>query len=264
MSNWLHDLPLAWMAILVFAITYLITALIYWIVLALAFGERARSFKAVSPGILPPLGIIFGFFVAFIAAQVWNDNQQASATVDREASALRAVVILASNFPTEYEMRLRTLIRDYIEEAEAKEWPMMAHRTASLRIVPRALAEALKVTLTLESNNEGQKIAQREITSSLETALEARRQRILISRSQVNPIKWAALLLQAVCALVAIAMVHSDNRLGATITLAMFATGVAVSALLIVAYDRPFTGQLAVSPDPLLQVMPETPQPRSN
>ena len=29
----------------------------------LVVGERARSFKAVSPGMLPPLGIIFGLLV---------------------------------------------------------------------------------------------------------------------------------------------------------------------------------------------------------
>ena|SRR5215831_6078619 len=99
-------------------------------------------------------------------------------------------------------------------------------------------------------------IAQREITTSLDNAFEARWQRILISRSQVHWTKWAALLLQAACALIAIAMVHSDNRLSSAITLAMFATGVAASAFLIVAYDRPFVGQLAVSPAPLLEVMP--------
>ena len=58
---------------------------------------------------LPPLGIIFGLFVAFTAAQVWNDNDRANAAVNREASALRAIVILAGSFPGEPEARLRDL-----------------------------------------------------------------------------------------------------------------------------------------------------------
>jgi hypothetical protein len=37
----------------------------------------------------------------------------------------------------------------------------------------------------------------------------------------------------------------------------VFATGVAASVVLIAAFDRPFVGQLAVTPQPLLQVMPE-------
>src|SRR5437667_4554557 len=125
MSDWLHNLPVAWMALVVFGLTYLVAAAIYAVVTVLAVGERARSFKAVSPGMLPPLGIVFGLFVAFTAAQVWSDNDKAGATVDREASALSAVVVLAARFPGETEARLRGLVHRYIVEAVTQEWPMM-------------------------------------------------------------------------------------------------------------------------------------------
>jgi hypothetical protein len=75
--------------------------------------------------------------------------------------------------------------------------------------------------------------------------------------SEVNLVKWACLVLQAVCALLAIAIVHGDNRLASTIAMGIFATGVAASLLLILAHDRPFIGELSVGPQPLLQVMPE-------
>ena len=253
MSDWMHNLPVVWMALVVFGFTYLVTVAIYVVVMVLAVGERARSFKAVSPGMLPPLGIIFGLLVGFTAAQVWSDNDRASAAVDREASALRSVVILAAAFPGEPETRLRALVSSYIAEAAAQEWPMMIHRTLTLQIAPRALAEALQLTLALESTGLGQQIAQREITAALESAMDARRQRIRISQSQVNWVKWSSLYLQAACAL---AMVHSDNRLASAITMGLFATGVAASALLIAAYDRPFIGEISVGPGPLLQVIP--------
>lgn len=134
---------------------------------------------------------------------------------------------------------------------------MMARHTATLRITPRPLGEALQLTLALAPSNQGQQTAQREITSALESALDARRQRIIVSRSEVNLVKWACLVLQAVCALLAIAIVHSDNRLASKITMGIFATGVAASVLLIASHDRPFTGQISVGPEPLLQVMPE-------
>ena len=50
--------------------------MIHALVARLAVGERGRAFKAVSPGMLPPLGIIFGLFVAFTAAQVWSDRSR--------------------------------------------------------------------------------------------------------------------------------------------------------------------------------------------
>jgi Protein of unknown function (DUF4239) len=257
MGDWLHNLPIFWMTFVVFGFTYLLTAAIYALVMVLAKGERARAFKAVSPGMLPPLGIIFGLFVAFTAAQVWADNERANAAVDREASALRAVVVLAGAFPGEAESRLRALVRRHIEEAATQEWPMMARGTATLRFTSHALAEAVQLTLALTPSTEGQKIAQHEIVTALETAFDARRQRIIVSQSKVNLVKWLCLLLQAVAALIAIAIVQCDNRTASAIALGLFATGVAASVLLIAAHDRPFTGEISVGPAPLLQVMPE-------
>jgi uncharacterized MnhB-related membrane protein len=132
----------------------------------------------------------------------------------------------------------------------------MSHRTATLQVVPYSLAEALQFTLTLTPSSQGQQIALREIAVALENALDARRQRIIVSQSQVNWVKWLCFSLQAVCALLAIAMVQSDDRLTSAISMGLFGVGVAASLLLILAHDRPFSGELAVSPDPLLQVMP--------
>ena len=137
MSDWLHNLPLVWMGLVVFGFTFLVAAAIYALVMILA-PRHARSFKAVSPGMLPPLGIIFGLFVGFTAAQVWSDSTQANAAVDREASALRTVVLLADTFPGETETRLRALVASYIAEAAAQEWPLMAHRAITLTPTPHA------------------------------------------------------------------------------------------------------------------------------
>ena len=256
MSDWFHNLPIVWMALLVFGFTYLLSAGIYIVVMALAVGDRARSFKSVSPGMLPPLGIIFGLFVGFTAAQVWSDNDRAVAAVDREASALRSVGILAAAFPGEPETRLRALISSYIADATVQEWPLMSHRAITLRTVPHALADAVQLTLGLQPTGPGQQIAQREIVTALENAMDARRQRLIISQAQVSVVKWCCIYLQAVCALIAIAMVHSDNRLASASMLFIFATGVAAAVLLIAAYDRPFVGDASVRSDPLLQVMP--------
>ena len=124
MGNRLLNLPLFWMAVVVLAATYLVTAGIYWVVIKLAVGDRARSFKAVSPGMLPPLGILF---------------------------ALRAVVLLAGNFPDEQKMRIYALIDRHIEESINREWPAMAHRRATLSTLrANALIEALQDVLSLK------------------------------------------------------------------------------------------------------------------
>jgi Protein of unknown function (DUF4239) len=256
MSNWIHNLPVPLMALAIFAFTYLLAVVIFAAVSALATEARAKSFQAISPGMLPVLGILFGLFVAFTAAQVWNDNDRASAAVSREASALRAVMLFATDLPPEQHGRLSDLIRSYVVQAADVEWPMMAHQEASLKASPVALAEALQLAVSMMPQGAGQQTAQREIINALGSALEARRQRIIISHSEVNSVKWVSLYLQAICELLVIALVHCGNRLASGLAMGLFATGVAASVLLIVAHDRPFTGQISIGPEPLLQIMP--------
>lgn len=256
MGDWLLNLPLLWMAVVVFAATYLLAAGIYWVVTRLAVNDRARAFKAVSPGMLPPLGILFALLVGFIAVEVWNNFDKAKVAVASEASALRAVVLLAGTFPEEQKTRIYALIDRHIEEAVNKEWPAMARQQATLSTLrANALIEALQDVLTLKPANDSQRTTQPEMVNALQMALDARRQRIVVSQSSVGRVKWAGILLQGLCTLVAIAMVHSDNRLTCAIALTLFATGIALSLLLIAAYSRPFTGEISVRPDLLKQVI---------
>ena len=257
MSDWLLNLSVLWMGALILGAIYAFTAGLYVLITALAVGERARAFKGISPGVLPPLAIIFALLIGFLAAQVWNDADRASTAVNREASALRSAVLLAAAFPGEPEAHLRGLIRGYIQDAVDQEWPAMARGNATLAIAPAGLGEALRLALSLTPRNEGQVAAQREMLGSLQNALEARRQRIILSRSSINWVKWTVLLVQAGLTLVTIAMVHSDNRAANRIILTIFATGVGVAVILIASHSRPFTGEVSVHPAVLLQVMPE-------
>jgi Protein of unknown function (DUF4239) len=252
MSNWLLNLPVVWMAVVIFAGAYLLAAIVQWVVMSLAVDERARAFKALSPGMLPPLGIIFGLLVGFTAAQVWSDFERAKVAVANEASALRSVNLLAASLPAEQQGRLRSLVAQHIDTAVNQEWPTMARQRATLSALPTALIEALQTALAITPADERQRTAQHEIITALESALEARRQRIILSQSSVSALKWAGLLLQALCALIAIAMVHSDNRTTCRVAL----------VLLIAAYSRPFTGEISVGPE-LLKLVAAT-HPASN
>jgi hypothetical protein len=213
MSHWLLNLPVVWMAVVIFAATYLVAGLIDWIVMRLAVGDRAKAFKGLSPGMLPPLGIIFGLLVGFIAAQVWSDFEKAKVAVANEASALRTVNLLAADLPAEPQATIRSLVTQHIDHAVNQEWPAMAEQHLKLSTLPTALIDATQAALAVIPADEGHRMAQREVITALESAMESRRQRIVISQSTLTTVKWAGLFLQALCALIAIALVHSDNRL---------------------------------------------------
>jgi len=256
--GWLHDLSTGWLAVVVFAATYLVAAAIFLVVMALARDRRADAFKAVSPGLLPPMALLFGLLVGFLAAQVWSDSGRAQLAVDEEASALRSVVLLMEAYPGEPEAQMRVLLRRYIEESVTEEWPAMARGDATLTVIPVALDRALRLALTLTPRTEGQKTAQREIVASVQTAFDARRQRIILSESSVNWVKWTGVILVGIFTLIAIAFVQSGNRLAAALALWLFASAMACSLVLIASQDRPFSGEFRIRPDLLEQVAPRS------
>jgi hypothetical protein len=256
MTDWLQNLSLAGLIVVVVAVTFLSSLAVYVVVMRLAVGNRRVAFKAVSPGMLPPLGLLFGLIVGFLAAQVWSDAGNAQAAVNREASALRSATIVVEAFPGEPETRMGRLIRRYIVDAAESEWPAMAHRRATLTAIPAPLEQGLQLAIGLSPRGEGEKAAQRELIDSLQSALDARRQRIILSESSVNWVKWAGVMLVALLTLIAIAFVHCDNRLTAALAMGLFTAAVAASLILVAAQQRPFSGPFAVSPAPLVEVTP--------
>jgi uncharacterized membrane protein len=92
------------------------------------------------------------------------------------------------------------------------------------------------------------------LITSLESALDARRQRVVLS---LNWVKWGGVLLVAVLTLIAIAFVHCGNRLAAGLAMGLFTAAAAGSLILLAVQQRPFSGEFAVRPDSLVQVAPQ-------
>jgi hypothetical protein len=239
------------------AASFLVAALVNVVVMWLAVGKRREAFKAVSPGMLPPMGLLFGLIVGFLAAQVWSDASNAQQAVTREASALRATAILARTFPGERQARIDALLRSYIRDAADVEWPAMAHNRATLTVIPAPLAAALQVAIGVRPRSDGEKAAQQQMITSLQSAFDARRQRIILSESSLNWVKWAGVILVAVLTLIAIAFVHCDNRTAAGLAIGLFTAAAAGSLILLAVQQRPFSGAFAVRPDPLVEVTPQ-------
>src|SRR6201994_2167771 len=150
MSNWLHNLPIFWMAVVVFGTCYLVAAVVFLTVDSLGRSRSSAAFRGFSAGMLSPLGVIFGLLVAFIAAQVWNDVEHARVAVEREASSLRSVVLLAAAFPGDAESHVRSLVRHHVEDAVSQEWPRMADQSATIRDSSPALSSALQIAIALD------------------------------------------------------------------------------------------------------------------
>jgi hypothetical protein len=260
MINWVQNLPIGFLIVVVLVGMTIVTAAVYATVMALAGSPHGARLQ-ISPGMLPPMALVFGLLVGFLVAQLWSNVAAARTAVNQEASSLRSVALLIDAFPRQSAATMHTFVREQIDTAATREWPAMAHQNETLTVVPKALVGALNLALSLKPATFGQQLAQREIVTSLQSALDARRQRIILSQSTVNWIRWTAVIALALLTLAGIGFVHSDNRRNAVCAMSIFAAAVALTIVVIASEDRPFSGPFKVTPGVLLQVLPPQAHP---
>jgi hypothetical protein len=223
------------------------------------WAARRRGHEAalgpLSPGLMAPLGLIFGLLVGFLVADVWADRARAASAVSQEASALRDVDLLAGAFPA-VQPQVRGLLRDQVDEYVTTEWPQMSAGQATLVVAPAKLVQLQGLVLGLPIATDGQRVAQNQLVVSIDRALEARRARLALSNSAIDPFRLTALFLVAVTTLAAMGCVQADRLRRAATAMALLATAMAIALTLLVAQAAPFAGYFAINPDLLLQVRP--------
>jgi hypothetical protein len=180
---------------------------------------------------------------------VWDNVAHANEHVGQEASALSEVVLLSNALAPEIRTTVRDAVKQHIAFIERKDWPAMASFQAGLHSEPVALKAAFKALLSFGAAEPSQELARQQGVAAIERAFEARENRIRLSKAQIAPIQWTAIVVLAILILATTAMIHIGRPAAMAVTLIIFSTGVAVCLLLLMVYDRPFAaGGVTISP----------------
>jgi len=240
---WIEAQSTPIIALVVFGLSYLGTALIFVLVTSAAPHGWARDFKLVPAVALTPLAILLAVLLGFLASRVWANFDHAEGYVRQEADALHQTLLMAQALPPNIQTRLRNAISAHVKAVEEEEWPAMARQQqANLARSPGTLTEAIVMLLEFTATRTGEQVAQERAVAALGQALEARRNRIMLSGVLIDWLQWWVVVLLVVLVLVMIAMSHIDNRGVYALSLFFVATALAASLLLLMAYDQPFNG----------------------
>ncbi len=99
MIAWLGHAPLPLLTAAVFLAVRVAAALVIAVLVLVRRWGYGDVLGPLSPGLLAPMGLIFGLLTGFLVADVWADRDDAAAAVSQEASALRDIDLLMGTFP---------------------------------------------------------------------------------------------------------------------------------------------------------------------
>jgi hypothetical protein len=198
--------------------------------------------------------VFYGLAVALIAVSVFETYSDVSAIVSVEASELGALYRDASSYPEPTRQQLQAELRDYTRYVIDTAWPAQRSGQVALRGV--AMLNRFQQTMTrFEPATEGQRVLHAEALRAYNQLVEARSLRIDAARNTGLPgVLWVVVLAGAAIGLTASFFFKvEDVRLHA-VMVALLAAFIGLVIFMIMAFDRPFRGDLGLEPHPYQQV----------
>ena len=222
---------------------------IQWFLQQSRWAAWARSLHGVAPPFINIIGVLFGLTLAFLANDTWSAHDRATNAVFREADSLRSLVTLTEALPEPLQNRVRMAIADY-GQASAAEWPFLARRQSSAQVPDRA-DKLLRLLASRDIASATSDNVQALMLRKMSDIRDERDQRIGLSQTHVNPLKWLGMAFLGLVTLLSLAVVHVESSRAALVSMVLFSLAAAPTAAIVLIQGNPFEQPSAVSSAPI-------------
>lgn len=193
--------------------------------------------------------VFYGLAVALVAVSVWETHSEVSGVVSMEASRIGGLYRDVSGYPEPIRTELRNELHGYTDYVIHRAWPMQRkgiHPTAGVEWMNRFQA----TLVPFQPTNDSEKVLHAEAMRAYNQLIEVRRLRLDAMLVRLPNALWFVIIFGACISLGSTFLfkVH-DARLHATQVL-LLSVFVGLVIMLILAFDRPFLGDLGIDPSP--------------
>ena len=202
-----------------------------------------------SGSLMQAVMVFYGLAVALIAVSVWQSYDDVSKLVSQEATAIAALHRDVSGYPEPERTVLQAELRDYVRFIVDEAWPRQ--RRGLVPVGAERLLERFEETLVaFEPATEGDKLLHGEALRAFNDVVKARELRLDAATTGLPGVMWIVVLAGACIGLSASFFFKvEDGRLHA-IQVTLLAVFIGLVIFMILALDRPFRGDLGLTPEP--------------
>lgn len=200
------------------------------------------------------LGLIYAVLLAFVVYATWNDYNESTGVVDKEADVLQSLYFDSEGLPDENKEIIKEDIIQYIEMIINEDWPLLAKGETNPRSKEK-LIELWKNYNKINLVTDKQIAFFGESLNKLNDVTELRRLRILSSQNHIPGIIWAVILIGAITSVGFSLFFGTKNLVIQATMTSLFAMTNAIVIIMILALDHPFTGDIKISSDAFQQIL---------
>jgi hypothetical protein len=202
-----------------------------------------------SGGMLQSIMVFYGLALALIAVNVWQSYDDVAKITSGEATAFAVLYRDVSGYPEPTRSRLQDELRGYFHQIIHEAWPLQRKGQ-----VPTAgvhwMSEFQRVLLAFEPATDGQRILHAETLRAYNHATEARRMRVDSVDNGLPGIMWVVILVGSVISMASCWFFYVEDRRLHAILVGLLAALISMVIVMTMALDRPFRGDLGLSPGP--------------
>jgi hypothetical protein len=193
--------------------------------------------------------VFYGLAVALIAVSVWETHSEVERNVTEEATSLAALYRDIGGYPDPIKSQLQDELRDYTLSIINNDWPQQQHGEVPGGDVARL--DLFQLTLIgYKPADDSQKILHAETLRAYNVMLKAGSARIDSVDTGLPGVMWVVIIAGAFIGLSASFFFRVDDHRLHQIQSLLLATFIGLVIFMIFALDRPFRGDLGISPRP--------------
>ncbi|MFB6840275.1 hypothetical protein [Streptomyces sp. NPDC056361] len=198
-------------------------------------------------------GAIYGIILAFVIVTLWTQLESTQTVVATEATDAALIARDSAAFPLPVRDRLDAALSGYVHGVVEKQWPLMRAGTPDYDATAGSLQTVFDVLQSYEPKSPREEVFYEEAVSHLNDVAAQRRARLTMAEQQLPPL-LQILAFGGALVLIPLTFLYGMRRRRIQVLFVASVAGlIGFSLLLVLVLDRPFAGDLSVSPAPYRQ-----------
>ena len=245
----------------------LILLLIFFTGLAMAvsilirrhFGlEKLRTNNEVAGFKFAVIGVLYAVLLGFAVVIAWERYHDAERALAAEAGAAASIYRLAGGLDPTTTVAVRDRLATYMKSILEEDWPAMSAGRWS-RATTRKLNDLYTELVGLRPSDPHDFDLHQDLLRELDKLSEARRERLVMAQGTVPDAVWFVIFFGGALTIAFTYFFGTQNELTQCLMTGVLAALIHSAILVIIAIDRPFTGAVVVSRDPIEAVLEDLP-----
>ena len=216
--------------------------------------NQLRTHHDVADPILGALAAIYAVLIAFVVVTVWQGFDKSNANVQQEANCLADVYRNSEAFAPGFHQKAGDLLREYRQAVINHEWKTMASGEMSPD-VEKIMRKIWALYIVYQPKTSTEQSFFDESVRKLNLLQELRQQRLMDSRTGIEPLLWFVLMAGGFSTICFTFFFGAENLRAQLAMVALLAITISLILFTIMSLDFPFTGSLSISPDPFKQIL---------